>query len=90
LQAILDFWIIPKQRMRDKKAPTNYRKTRRTEERRLVIVLILVLVVVGAGLIGLIWGAGAALLGGLCLLGGAALIAGLWLLLGLIQKLVDD
>lgn len=56
--------------MPDQQPPTNYRKTRRDEERRLVILVILVLIVVGTGLIGLIWGAGAALLGGLCLLGG--------------------
>ena len=76
--------------MLDKQPPTNYRKTRRSEERRLVILVILALVVVGTGLIGLIWGASAALLGGLCLLGGSALIGGLWLLLSLAQKLVDD
>jgi hypothetical protein len=76
--------------MSDKQLPTDYRKTRRNEERRLVILVILALVVVGTGLIGLIWGASAALLGGLCLLGGSALIGGLWLLLGLAQKLVDD
>ena len=76
--------------MSDKQPPTNYRKTRHSEERRLVILVILALVVVGTGLIGLIWGANAALLGGLCLLGGSVLIGGLWLLLGLAQKLVDD
>lgn len=76
--------------MSDKQPPTNYRKTRLNEERRLVILVILALVVVGTGLIGLIWGASAALLGGLCLLGGSALIGGLWLLLSLAQKLVDD
>lgn len=75
--------------MANKQTPTNYRKTRRDEERRLVILVIAALVVVGTGLIGLIWGANAALLGGLCLLGGAVLIGGLWLLLGLLQKLVD-
>jgi hypothetical protein len=73
----------------NKQAPTNYRQTRRDDERRLVILVIVALVVVGTGLIGLIWGANAALLGSLCLLGGAALIGGLWLLLGLIQKLVE-
>jgi hypothetical protein len=76
--------------MPDQPLPTNYRKTRRDEERKLVILVILVLIVVGTGLIGLIWGAGAALLGGLCLLGGSALIGGLWLLLNLIQKFVDN
>ncbi|HXV44674.1 MAG TPA: hypothetical protein VEC96_16555 [Anaerolineae bacterium] len=76
--------------MSDQQLPTNYRKTRRDEERRLVILVILALIIVGTGLIGLIWGVSAALLGGLCLLGGAALIGGLWLLLSLAQKLVDD
>jgi hypothetical protein len=76
--------------MQDKQLPTNYRKTRRNEERRLVILVILALVVIGTSLIGLIWGASAALFGGLCLLGGAALIGGLWLLLGLIQKFVGE
>ena len=41
--------------MSDNQLPTNYRKTRRNEERRLVILVILALVVVGTGLIGLIW-----------------------------------
>jgi hypothetical protein len=76
--------------MPDKPSPANYRATRRNEERRLVIWVIVILVVVGDGLIGLIWGAGAALTGGLCLLGGATLIGGLWLLLSVIQKFVDD
>ncbi len=76
--------------MSDKQSPTNYRQTRRNEERRLVILVIIVLVVVGGGLIGLIWGAGTALVGTLCLLGGATLIGGLWLLLELVQKVVGD
>ncbi len=70
--------------------PTNYRQTRRNQERTLLILVMVMLVGVGAGLIGLIWGANAALLGGLCLLGGAGLIGGLWLLLSLIQKLVGE
>jgi hypothetical protein len=76
--------------MPDKQLPTNYRKTRWNEERRLALLVIVALVVVGDGLIGLIWGPGAALVGGVCLLGGAGLIGGLWFLLSLIQKLVDD
>ncbi len=76
--------------MSNQQTPTNYRKTRRDEERRLVILVIAALVGVGTGLIGLIWGANAALLGGLCLIGGAILIGGLWFLLGLVQKLVDQ
>ena len=73
-----------------KPLPTDYRKTRRLEESRLVLLVILALVGIGAGLIALIWGGSAALFGGLCLIGGATLIGGLWLLLGLIQKLVDE
>lgn len=76
--------------MPDQQPPTNYRKSRRDQERTTLILAILVLVVVGTGLIGLIWGVDAALVGGGCLLGGSALIAGLWFLLGLIQKLVGE
>jgi hypothetical protein len=76
--------------MQNKQAPTNFRKMRRDEDRRLVILVILVLVIVGGGLIGLIWGVWAAIFGSLCLLGGSALIGGLWFLLGLAQKLVDE
>ncbi len=76
--------------MPDQPLPTDYRKTRRDEERRTVFLVVLMLVGVGTGLIGLIWGGQAALLGGLCLAGGAALITGLWFLLVLLQKLVDE
>jgi hypothetical protein len=76
--------------MPDKKPPTNYRKSRRDQEKTTLILVILALVVVGTGLIGLIWGVEAALLGSGCLLGGAALITGLWFLLGLIQKFVGE
>ena len=76
----------------DEKArpPTNYRQTRRRQDRNLLYLTIFVLVVIGTGLIGLIWGFRSALLGGICLLGGAMLIVGLWLLLSLIQKWVDE
>ena len=70
--------------------PTNYRKTRRQQERTLFLLVIGVLVVGGAGLIGLIWGLREALQGLVCLLAGAGLIGGLWLLLSLIQKWVDE
>ena len=73
-----------------KPIPTNYRKTRRTRERNLLLLSIVVLVGGGTGLIGLIWGAREAFLGGICLLGGAGLIIGLWLLLSLVQKWVDE
>lgn len=69
---------------------TNYRQTRRSQDRTLVILVILVLVVGGTGLIGLIWGARTAVLGSLCLMSGGVLIGGLWLLLGLIERVVGD
>lgn len=68
------------------RAPTNYREMRRKEDKVLMILTILVLVVGGSTLIGLIWGAGAAITGALGLLGGALLIGGVWLLLSFIEK----
>jgi hypothetical protein len=70
--------------------PTDYRKIRRNQERMQLILVLFMLVVVGTGLIGLIWGARSALLGGACLLSGAVLIGGLWLGLSLIQRLIDE
>ncbi len=70
--------------------PTNYRKTRRRQDKTLLILVIFVLVVFGTGLIGLIWGWKAVLTGGLCLLGGGALIGALWLLLSLIEKWMGE
>lgn len=70
--------------------PTNYRQTRRRQDRNLVLLVMGVLVVVGTGLIGLIWGLKAALSGSLCLLAGAAFIGGLWWLLSLAEKWVDN
>ena len=70
--------------------PTNYRQTRRRQEKIMLILVIVVLVGVGTVLIGLIWGPLQALLGGLCLAAGAALIAGLWFLLRLLEKWVED
>ena len=70
--------------------PTDYRGTRRRQEKSLLYLVIFVLVVVGTGLIGLIWGMNAAFLGAVCLVSGAILIGGLWLLLSVLQKFVDD
>jgi len=70
--------------------PTDYRQTRRNQERMQLVLVLLVLVVVGTGLIGLIWGARSALLGGVCLLAGALLIVGLWLGLSLVERLIDE
>ena len=81
---------MPPKQNEEVRTPTNYRQTRRKQEKTLLYLVIFVLVVVGTGLIGLIWGVRSALLGGLCLAGGAGLIAGLWLLLTLIQRWLDD
>ena len=47
------------------------------------------LVVVGDGLIGLIWGVQAAVIGGVCLVSGGAFITLLWALLVGLEKFVD-
>jgi hypothetical protein len=70
--------------------PTDYRKIRRSQDRWQLVLVLFVLVVVGTGLISLIWGLRAGLLGGICLVGGAGFIAFLWLLLSLIQKWVGE
>jgi hypothetical protein len=69
--------------------PTNFRQTRRRQEKIILILVIVVLVGVGTGLIGLIWGPFQALQGALCLLAGAALITGLWFLLRLLETWVN-
>ena len=81
---------MPLKQDHDARPPTDYRRTRRKQERNLLYLVIFVLVVVGTGLIGLIWGVNSALLGGLCLVGGAALIGGLWLLLSWLQKIIEE
>ena len=81
---------MPLKQDHDARPPTDYRRTRRKQERNLLYLVIFVLVVVGTGLIGLIWGVNSALLGGLCLVGGAVLIGGLWLLLSWLQKIIEE
>ncbi len=75
---------------RKQRSPTSYRQTRRRQERTSLFLVIFVLVGIGTGLIGLIWGARSAFLGGICLVSGAVLITGIWLLLSLLEKWVDD
>jgi hypothetical protein len=75
---------------KQERAPTDYRKIRRDQERMQVILVFFVLLVVGTGLIGLIWGIEQAIFGGACLLGGALLIGGLWLGLSLLQRFFDE
>lgn len=70
--------------------PTDYRATRRHNDRILLWLVAGVMMVVGTVLIGAIWGLPAAITGGLCLGGGAALIFLLWGVLTLMEKVVGD
>ena len=81
---------MPQTNEKPNRAPTDYRKSRLRQERRLVWLVLVVLVGGGTSLIGLIWGAGAAVQGGLCLLAAAILIGGLWLLLSLLQRWIGE
>ncbi len=70
----------------DSKEPTDLRKYRRQTERRLTIAVVVFLVLVGGGLIGLIYGPGAALMGVSCLLLGAGIIGLLFVILTLMER----
>ncbi len=70
--------------------PTNYRETRRRNDRILLWLVVGALLVFGTVLIGAIWGLPAAITGFLCLGGGAALILLLWGLMTLLEKAVID
>ena len=74
----------------NQRPPTDYRRNRRQNERRLLYAVLAVLVLVGGGLITLIWGPGAGLSGLVCLLGGAGLIVALWLVLTLVERWAGD
>lgn len=74
----------------NERPPTDYRKSRREDDRAQLILVVIVLLGVGTTLIGLIWGWGAAITGGVCLFAGVALITILWLLLTLIEKWVAE
>lgn len=69
--------------------PTNTRKIRRRSEQIELWLVLFLLVVVGDGLIGLIWGLQAAVVGGVCLVSGGAFITLLWALLVGLEKFVD-
>ena len=60
--------------------PTDYRAVRRRHELWTLLAVLVVLVVVGAGLIGLIFGFSQLLTAVPCLLAGAGLLAGLYFL----------
>ena len=68
------------------RSPTDTRKIRQEMNRRLLGLVLFVLVIVGGGLIGVIYGWSAALLGVLCLLAGAAMIGFLWWLFSALGK----
>jgi hypothetical protein len=70
----------------DSNEPTNLRKYRRQTERQLTIAVVAFLVLVGGGLIGLIYGPGAALMGISCLLLGAGIIGLLFIILTLMER----
>ncbi|MCB9077197.1 MAG: hypothetical protein H6631_06375 [Anaerolineaceae bacterium] len=69
--------------------PTDTRKIRRRSEQIELWLVLILLIVVGGGLIGLIWGLQAALVGGICLISGGAFIMLLWALLVGLEKFVD-
>jgi len=60
------------------RAPTDFRAMRKRHERWTLLAAIVVLVVVGAGLIGLLFGLNQMLSALPCLMGGAAVIAALY------------
>ncbi len=66
--------------------PTDYRGLRRRTDRNLALAVVIFLVGVGGGLIALIYGGGAAVLGIVCLLFGAGLLGLLWLILTLMER----
>ncbi len=66
--------------------PTDYRALRRRLERNLLFWVIALLLVVGGGLIGLIYGGGALILGLSCLAVGAGVILLLWGVLTLMER----
>jgi len=67
--------------MNEPQPPTDTRGYRRKTERRLALAVVLSLLLLGGGLIGLVYGTGAAILGASCLLLGCAVFALLWLIL---------
>jgi hypothetical protein len=69
----------------NRQQPTNMRRHRRQTERRLALAVVLSLLLVGGGLVGLIYGTGAAVMAISCLMLGCAVFAALWLFLTLME-----
>ncbi len=68
------------------KQPTDYRAYRRRTDRNLALAVVIFLVGVGGALIALIYGGGAAILGGACLLFGAGVFGLVWGILTLMER----
>lgn len=66
--------------------PTDYRARRRQNERALFMAVIALLLLVGGGLIFLIYGADAFVVGLACLLMGVGLLALLWLIVSGLER----
>ena len=73
----------------DKHPPTDMRRLRKQNERRILITTLVTLTVVGGGLIGLFFGPVEMLAALPFLLGGAAAILGLWLLFAFVERWLD-
>ena len=69
--------------------PTDLRGQRQREQRRLFWIVVSFLVVVGGGVIGLVYGPSAVVLGLACLLAGAGILGLLWLVLTAMERLAD-
>lgn len=76
--------------MSKKQEPTNYRANRKRNDRIMLWMVVGTLVGLGTLLIGAIWGAPAAVTGGICLGGGGGLILLLWGILTLLEKWVGE
>jgi len=76
--------------MSNEQKPTNYRANRKRNERIMLWMVVGTLVGLGTLLIGAIWGAPAAVTGGICLGSGGGLILLLWGILTLLEKWVGE
>jgi polyferredoxin len=74
----------------DKRLPTDMRRLRKQNERRILVITLLTLTVVGGGLIGLFFGPIQMLAALPCLLSGAGAILGLWLLFAFVERWLEN
>ncbi len=78
------------QRPPDSRPPTDLRRYRRQNERRMFLAVLAMLLLVGSGLLFLLYGGESAVAGIICLVAGAGVLCFLWLLLTLIERWVRD